>query len=128
MNPATEDIKDLLVAQSLGTFQVDLFIGELPSSPDASIAVIPGTGQNPGLWYEWERPGIQIMVRAAAGGYTSANTSIDNIKNYLHGLRTTINSTRYALINQQGDILYLGKDESNRPVFSANFRIQRTTA
>jgi len=128
MNPATEDIKDLLVAQGLGSFQTDLFIGDFPDSPSACTVVALGTGRNPGIWQEWQQPGIQIMVRGAAGGYQSANASIIAICEHLHTLQTTINGARYALINQEGDIIYTGKDESNRPYFSANFRIQRTSA
>lgn len=127
MNAVTEDIKDLLVAQSLGTFQTDLFIGDFPDTPNACTLILLGVGLNPGLWQEWEQPGVQIMVRGEANGYTTANSSMTDIRDYLHGLQTTINGARYALISQLGDILYLGKDESNRPIFSANFRTQRTS-
>lgn len=128
MNPVTEDIKDLLVAQGLGTFQVDLFIGDLPDAPGACTVVALGVGRNPGIWQEWQQPGIQILVRGEANGYVAANSNITSISNYLHTLQVTINGARYALISQEGDIIYLGKDESNRPLFSANFRTQRTSA
>lgn len=128
MNPATEDIKDMLVAEGLGTFQTDLFIADFPDAPDSCTVVSLAPGGEPGLWYEWQRPGIQILVRGSANTYTTANSKIDEIAAFLHGYQNTINSARYALIQQQGDVLYIGKDESTRPIFSANFRIQRTTA
>lgn len=128
MNPATEDIKDIIIAGGLGTFQTDLFIADFPDTPDSCTVVALAPGGAPGLWYEWERPGVQILVRGAANGYTSANATINEIAALLHGYQDTINSARYALIQQQGNVLYIGKDESTRPVFSANFLVQRTSA
>lgn len=131
MNPPTEDIKDILVGQGFGTFQTNMFIGEFPSSPDYCVIISLSTGSNPGLSLdsadEWERPGIQVLVRGGATGYNTANVNMYNIAKYLHRHAETINGARYAYIEQMGDVIYIGKDESNRPIFSANFRIQRTS-
>ena len=129
MNSVAQDIKDRLVAQGVGTFATDLFVGDMPETPDACVSVLDSPGYAPELRYEWDRPGCQIKIRGAEGGYRTAYTKAVAVKTALHGVaNTTINGAIYKLIEAVHDPMYIGKDESNRPMFSINFNIQRTSA
>jgi len=129
MNPASVDIKDRLVSQSVGTFATDLFIGIMPESPDACVSIRDMTGPPPELRYELDYPSIQILIRGAKGAYPTAFAKAQAVHNALHGVvNTTINLTRYLLISAAHSPAYLGDDSLNRPLFSINFDVQRTTA
>ena len=129
MNSAAEDIKDYLVDQGVGTLKTDLFVGDMPNTPDACVSIVDSPGLSPELRYEWERPGIQILTRASIGGYRSAYTKAKLVYDTLHGTTNeTINATIYKLIAAAHSPLYVGKDEKNRPMWSINFNIQRTSA
>lgn len=128
MNSAVEDIKDMIVAQGLATFTTDLFISELPKSPDLCIVLNTSPGRQSELRYEWERPAVHLLVRGNPGQYNQGFDKITLIAKFLHGHKATINGARYALIAQDGDIDNIGKDESNRHLWSTRFSIQRTTA
>ena len=131
MNPASEDIKTLLDGDSsLGlVFMVNLFISELPETPDNCVAVFDSPGLAPALHTEWKQPGVQIRIRGDKGAYRAAHLLAQTIGDLLHGIHNeTVGATRYALIQQMGDVIPLGRDQLERPELSMNFQIQRTTA
>lgn len=131
MNASSEDIKDLLEATSfLGlTFTDNLFVSEMPSSPDACVVVYDTGGNDAEAGYTYDRPSVQIRVRGAKGGYKDAYALTLLIKNELHGTAGyETNATRYVGIWAEGDILALGYDDNHRPLFSINFRTHRTDA
>jgi len=130
MNPASEDIKDYLEssAVALGTFGTDLFIGQMPATPDVCIVIVDTAGFRPELNYEWERPGIQILVRGELGSYLTTNNSAKAVYTALHGIcNETINTAVYKLIRAVSTPIYIGEDDNKRPLFSLNFEIQRSS-
>lgn len=128
MNAASEDIKDILVAAGVGIFKTNLFIGTMPASPDANVTIRDTPWKPPELNYEIDYPGIQTLVRGARGQYTATQVKAVSVNTVLHGYQETINDTRYILVAAAHSPIYVGKDEQNRPMFSINFEIQRTTA
>lgn len=60
-----DDLLDYLAAQGVGTEDVDLFLENMPDSPDACIAVraIGGGSGTPNLNNDQRRSVIQIQVR-----------------------------------------------------------------
>jgi len=127
MNAPSIDIKDFLVTALIGTFGTDLWIGNMPSSPDASVLVSDASGFKPESRYTWDRPGIKILVRAAEGGYENAYNKAGAVKTALHGqVNVVVNSTVYKCIVAAHEPMYLGEDKENRPLFSINFEAQRT--
>jgi hypothetical protein len=132
MNPPSEDIKDMLVASSAGlghTFGIDMFISEMPDSPDVCYCIYDTGGIEPEVQYEYDRPAVQVRVRGAKSGYRSAWLAAKDIRDTLHGVHNeTWNSTRYVGIWCMGDILFAGYDDSGRPQFTINFRIHRVSA
>jgi hypothetical protein len=131
MNPPSQDIKDYLAAQSsLGlTYATDLFVSEMPESPDLCVAVYDTGGFDPESDYSYERPTVQVKVRGDKGKYLIAHSLLQSIRDVLHATHgETINTGLYVGIWQMGDILFLGYDQNKRPELTANFRIHRTIA
>jgi hypothetical protein len=117
-----DDIKDYLEQNSIGTFGADLFIGQLPPSPDDCIALFEYAGEPPDLHWNGEYPGLQVMARGKS--YPATRAKIESVKNILHGVtEKVINGTRYLLIQARQSPATLGRDENGRQLFVVNFRI-----
>lgn len=129
MNPPSEDIKDILEGESALalTFTEDLFIGQMPETPDNCVCIYD-TGGYPGESdYVYQRPTLQVKVRGDRGAYKLAHQLCQNIRDVLHALHNvTLNGARYIGIWQESDVMSLGPDELHRPMFTINFRIHRT--
>jgi hypothetical protein len=131
MNPASQDVKDMLAADSACglTYATDLFISEMPPTPDQCVCVYDTGGFDPEAQYEYERPTVQVRVRGVAGTYLTTFALAQNCLDALHGTANyTINSARYIGIWAQGDILFVGYDNNGRPMLTFNVRIHRATA
>lgn len=131
MNAPSEDIKDILVAGSLGlTFGTNLFIGKEPSSPKNCTTIFDTYGRPPDLALAnqgYERPSINIRVRNTSymAGWTLAN----NIKNLLHGKEhETWNGALYTVIYCSSGPALLDWDDNNNARFIINFNAQRRSA
>lgn len=128
MNAPSEDVKDILdgISSLALTFKTDLFTVEMPGTPDECVCIYDSGGFDPQP-NDLERPTVQIKVRGTKNGYSAAYSLAKSIRSELHEYANqTVNSTRYIQIYAQGDILYLGKDDNQRPLLSMNFRIDRT--
>ena len=131
MNAPSEDIKDLLEAESsLGlTFATDLFIGREPATPPDCVTIFdtPGFARQSTLDGEgddYEYPSIQIRVRNKS--YTDGMELIQDITTVLHGTsQETWNTTLYSVIMCSSGPALLDWDANNRPRFVVNFNIQR---
>ncbi len=128
MNPFSEDLKDMLEAESaLGlTFGTDLFIGSEPPEPDQCVTIYDTGGQSPDVHIEYRRPTAQVRVRSNAyrDGWVLANDILEAL-NGKH--EETWNSTRYLTIWTLSDVLYIGKDQNDRFLFTVNFLTHRTS-
>jgi hypothetical protein len=132
MNSPAKDIATILESSSsalglvLGT---DLFVFEEPSSPDEVVTIYDTGGIAPHPNYEYLSPSVQIRVRGKKFDTQGAYTICEGIRNVLHGLiNQIIGGARYVQILAMGDIISLGFDENNRPVYTVNFEINRVTA
>lgn len=130
MNPASVDIKDILVTAGVGTFAATsgwaIYISREPSEPDTCITIYDtgGPGANP----KWliEEPSIQVRVRGAKLGYLAAYQKADAVKQALLGrAKQTVNSTVYVSFTMLSEIAHIGYDENSRPLFTINFNIIR---
>lgn len=131
MNSPAQDIKDMIDASdaALGlTFAVNLFVSEMPESPNECVCVYDTGGFDPASTDErYEYPTVEIMVRGERMEYTDGWSLAQDIKDVLHKLHNeTWDSTRYIGIWCVGDVNHIGYDENQRPKFSINFRIHRT--
>ena len=107
----------------------NLFVSRLPESPDAAVAVKDSPSLPPlanlSRTANWERPGVQIIVRGARGDYETAWALACLIARTFH--------QKMTWTAQCGDVykgcflasspLYLGHDDRERPLFSLNFNL-----
>lgn len=129
MNPSSQDIKDLLVAESdlALTYATNLFIGMEPANPINTVTIFDYAGEPPQLAMTdqgYEFPSIQVRVRNA--DYMAGWSIIEAIKNRLHGANQEVwNNTLYTAIYCGSGPVLLDRDEKNRARFIVNFKIQR---
>lgn len=81
----TEKVKDILVSEELGTFGTDLFISQMPDSPNDAICLFdePGVPDGTSNAYAWDDMGLMVMVR---GSHSYAKSKIYAIHNKIVGL------------------------------------------
>ncbi len=130
MNPASEDIKDIIEAESsLGlVFATDLFTGKEPTSPANCVTIFdtPGASQDNTLGNDstYQRPAVQIRVRNT--DYATGWGVINDIRDLLHGKGPeTWNGTLYSSIVCSSEPALLDWDTNNRARFFVNLEIQR---
>lgn len=128
MTAPSTGIKDLLVAAALGTFNTPpsgsfpIFISKLPAEPDSAIAIFDTGGQDPDPKWLLNYPQVVVMVRAPK--YPDCYTKMRNICSKLVGLPSqTINLDRWVSLTQMGDIVNAGRDEQDRHLLTATFRL-----
>jgi len=107
----TTEIKSLLTSVS------NVYIGNLPSTPDDAVAIYNTGGYPRDLSGTYvEEPTFMIKVRSAS--YSTGEATCNTIMDLLHGN----NTIKVLMIEDQSGILDLGRDENNRPEWSINFR------
>jgi len=117
-----KDIGGILQANGIGVLGTDIFLGQLPASPDNVVAIFEYAGEPPDLHWPGEYPGLQILVRNKS--YDAGRQKIEQAKNVLHGLtETVINLHRYLLVRANQSPAFLQRDENNRAIFVCNFRV-----
>lgn len=132
MNMASEDIKDLLEAQSsLGlVFGTNLFIGREPAEPADCVTIFDVPGKPPRMTLAGKDGIIHyystVYIRVRNGSYPDGMTLLRNIYGYLNGLYgVTVNGTQYDLIQGLGDPALLDWDDLGRARLIVTFEIQR---
>ena len=134
MNPVSEDIKDLLVAEGLGsdagTDDWAIYRSQEPDTPNKVVTIYDTGGPPPGYVYrvvvpETQYPTFQIRVRGE--DYTEVYEKIEAIKDYLNTVTGWFvdTATEYGRPFQTSEIISLGKDENGRSVLVVNFKIIR---
>ncbi len=107
----TSDIKTLLSGVS------NVYKGQMPATPDNSVCIYNTGGYARSLsGTELEEPTFMVKVRNTS--YATGETLCNTVKDLLHGASTA----KILMIQQQGDIQDIGRDESNRQEFTLNFR------
>lgn len=100
-----------------------IFIATLPASPENAIQVTEtgGTPPHPSLLLDYLT--AQIMVLAAENAYQAGRQKAQDIKDRLLGIFSrAVGTNWWVSVIMVGDIVYLGKDETNHHLFSNNFR------
>ena len=123
-----ESIGDYLVTNSHGTLGTTLFLGTLPESPDACVAVYENSGSSPSFTMgsggiQIDYPMIQIICRAGREDYPTARDKADTIRILLASVvETTVSGVHIMRIEPMGSVNQLGVDPKYRPLISVNFR------
>ena len=113
---------------SQGTLGTNLFLGTLPETPDACVAVYENSGSSPaftmgtgGIVIDY--PMLQIITRAGREDYPTARDKAENIRVLLASvLEKTVSGIHIMRIEPMGSINQLGVDPQYRPLISVNFR------
>jgi len=131
MNPCSEDLKDMLEAESSLslTFGTNLFIGKEPTTPTNSVTIFDTPGANPMLTVnndeDYRFPSAQIRIRN--NSYLTGRSMAEDIYTFLHGKNhETWNSTVYQFIRCVNEPYHLGNDENGHPWWIINLNIQRS--
>lgn len=123
-----ESVGDYLVTNSQGTLGTNIFLGTLPETPDACVAVYENAGSSPaftmgsgGIVIDY--PMLQIVCRAGREDYPTARDKAETIRTLLASvLETTISGVHIMRIEPMGSVNLLGVDPQYRPLISVNFR------
>ncbi len=123
-NPPSVEIKSLLTAHA-GASGWQLEISQMPDEPDDIIMISDTGGVEPNPKWLLDFPTIQCMIRGSANKYLEAFREAKAVKDLLLGIQafTNADGDRWDGITQNGDLAYIGRDESMRPLFSINFAI-----
>ena len=130
MNPVTEDIKDMLEADSNLSFVLgtDLFIGRMPATPNNCVLLLDTPGYppmvtlTPGEDYFYD----SFQVRVRHSNYLTGYQWCKDIQLSLHvRAQKTWSETLYSVIYCSSGPAMLEWDENNRVIFILNFETQR---
>ena len=130
MNAASEDIKDMIEAESalalsLGT---TLFLHREPTTPDDCVTIYDTPSYPPEMAYSKEytyyHSAVQIRIRNLDSdvGMSLARDIMDALHNRA---QETWNAALYTVIQATGEPSLLAWDENGRVIFIINFNIQR---
>ena len=145
--PLSTEIATYLQNSSLGlTMGSNLFVGQLPDTPDECVAVGERPGQAPVMWLtggvaptgatgvtgpaspvnesKLDRPTVQVRVRCPT--YVTGNTLTQGIFGKLQGVtETTITSggQLFHLIAALGSPAYIGVDVQQRHEWSQSYSV-----
>lgn len=117
----------MLDIESLLTMESNKFLGDKPDTPDNLCCIYTSGGIDPLTTLDKvskiERPSFQVWIRDLSEA--TAITRCEAIKNALHNLTNqTVNGHFYLSIEQNGDLIPLGRDNRGRIEFSINFTAQ----
>lgn len=122
-----DDIGAYLVTHSFGTLGTNMFIGDMPETPDVCIALFEYAGEPPEDTHDGQgvdNPGLQVRVRGTS--YSTARATISSIQDHLHTLRnTTLTATKYLFIRAVQSPFSLGRDSSKRIDLVQNFIVTK---
>lgn len=132
MNPASDDIREMLEAESsLGlTFAVNLFVGKEPAHPDNCVTIFDTPGGPPSLTLEGKEGGIMhfpsVQIRVRDNSYLNGWGLGQEIHEILHGIHGEVwNGVLYSIIQSTGAPFLLDWDGKDRARFVCTYKIQR---
>lgn len=129
MSTILEAIGTYLQAQGHGTQGESIFLGRMPTSPDACITVFEYGGAAPlftmgAAATAVDRPSIQVMCRAGRDDYPSARDKAQSIRTLLGAVTgASLSGISVLRIEPIGSVNPLGPDENDRPLVTVNFQV-----
>ena len=123
MSHLIDEVADYLEDQAVGTVGTDIFVGYLPESPNACIAVLDTGGMQPDPYLPTKEPTFQVFIRAT--NYDNGKTKLDAVRAILHqkaNLQLISAGTYHYFILALSEGGHVGRDEIGRDLFSINFQ------
>lgn len=98
----------------------------LPPSPNRAVAVQLTGGFAPEGKADIRRPTFQVLVRGSSADDATLEAKAESVVTALHRQSTAITGWTWVDLQLQGDVLFLGWDENQRPLYSVNFAATRS--
>lgn len=123
-----EQLADNMATDGVGTVGTNIFIGIMPNSPDACLAIYEFAGEGPMEAFSdggvsLDLPSIQVMSRGVRMDYPAARTLIVNARNSLTSVANeTIGGVRFLRVREMSAINSLGPDVNDRPIFTVSLQ------
>lgn len=123
-----EPLAARLTSASVATTAVNLFLGIMPDTPDACVALFEYAGEAPlevmqSNTATLEQPSIQVMTRGARNDYPAALALIESVRDTLTAITDeTISGVRFLRVHNLSSVNALGTDDKDRPEFSLALR------
>lgn len=117
-----KNIAQYLQAQGHGTLYTDIFLSDVPDTPNNVIVINETGGVNPDTYLPTSSPTFQIYVRNLS--YQSGYTKLKEIVADLHqkaNVQLVESGEYFYYIFLMGEPSSIGKDEKKRKEFTANF-------
>ena len=121
-----DDLATRIATTISGTVGTDIFKSMMPVTPDAAVALYETGGLAPEKRFgtkgiEWERPGVQVVVRGAPGDYQTARTTSQTIFEDVSKIEAEdLSGTRFHLSDPLQQPFGLSVDEQDRPTVAFN--------
>ena len=130
MNPASEDIKDMLADESsLGlAFATNLFIGEEPTLPDNCVTIYDTPSFPPDLTLNKDERyyNSSVQIRVRYNTYSAGMSLARSILTSLHGrANESWNGALYTVITATGEPAAIARDDNERFIIVTNYNLQR---
>ncbi len=94
------------------------------SIPDTLITIYPTGGVAPNPRWRLDRPSIQARIRGTIGGFDTPYAKAEAVRDALLGIdRLTVVVGVLVSVTMLSDIIGLGPDSNNRPIFVVNFNL-----
>lgn len=130
-----DDIGAYLDTQTVSTADLvlgtNLFLSNLPDSPDTCVTVYHTTGSSAGETFGSSVPLMEyavIQVVARAESFSTAESLARDLYTLLAGLiQTEVNSVLYHRVAPRQAPFPLERDDQNRMVFVCNYDVTRAT-
>lgn len=133
MTDICENIADILHTAEVANFAdqtpIDMntwniHLARKPGETDNIIAILHTGGKPPNPKWAIDYPSIQIIVVGKANAYVETKDKAQDVKDALLGYDSAdVNDDRIVAINMISDIVSLGFDNADRPMFSLNFSL-----
>jgi hypothetical protein len=122
-------VGSILQTGSVGTLATNLFLSQMPDSPDECVVVLETQGAEPNMTFgasvaSVERPRIRVVARASQNDYVSAKTKIEAARTVLGAVRNqTLESTKIVCILDTTGSYPLSWDGEDRPLIGCDFAV-----
>jgi len=120
-----DDIADMLTSDGLSS---TIHVGDLKAEPSTAIVVVPTAGlPNLRTFSASVLESRRVQIRARSTDYQVAQALMSSAEGFLDGAKNrTLNGTLYLWIEAVQPQFYVGLDDNERHIFSANFSCLRS--
>lgn len=131
MATVVEDVGAILTAAGVCTTGATstgwtLKYRDLEPTPAQMVAVIPSGGLDGEQLVELDYPSVQVLIRGSSVASSGLEAKVAAVNAALHLYSGTVNGRVYVNIARKGDVLWAGRDQNQRPIYSLNFGLVRS--